>query len=199
MKQLHKPEFFGWSAFQEAQNIDFHSFLWRRDKGNILFDPLPMSGHDRQHLESLGGAEYIIVTNSDHIRDAVNLAAHFSAQIWGPVGENNNFPIPCSHWLKQGDKKIPGLEVFEMDGSKTAGELAVIINETTLVTGDLIRSHEGGRLCLLPDMKLKNKNLAIQSVKQFASRSKIDAVLTGDGWPVFRDGAKILDELFASL
>ena len=67
------------------------------------------------------------------------------------------------------------------------------------ITGDLIRAHEGGRLRLLPDAKLANKKRALESVKRIAAMGPFDAVLPGDGWPVFRDAQTVLDELVASL
>ena len=54
MKQLHRPDLFNWSVFNEDRNIDFHGLCWVRPEGNVVIDPLPMSDHDRQHLQSLG-------------------------------------------------------------------------------------------------------------------------------------------------
>ena len=83
-------------------------------------------------------------------------------------------------------------------GSKTLGELALVLEGTTLVTGDLIRAHEGGRLCLLPDAKLTDSDAARSSVRRLAALPGIEAVLVGDGWPVFRHGAETLRELVDS-
>ena len=85
-----------------------------------------------------------------------------------------------------------------MAGSKTPGELALTLEGTTLVTGDLIRAHEGGRLCLVPDAKLSDPAAARASVRRLAALPGIDAVLVGDGWPVFRHGAEALRELVDS-
>jgi hypothetical protein len=84
-----------------------------------------------------------------------------------------------------------------LNGSKTPGELALLLEETTLITGDLIRSHQAGKLCLLPDEKLSNKREAIASLKRLTELPGIDAVLPGDGWPVFRNGAQVLADLAA--
>jgi hypothetical protein len=65
---------FGWSRFDERRNLDFCSVAWVRPGGNVLIDPLPMIEHDFAHLEALGGAALIIITNSDHTRDAQKLA-----------------------------------------------------------------------------------------------------------------------------
>jgi|TARA_Y100000310_G_scaffold336490_1_gene421164 hypothetical protein len=199
MKKLHKQNLYCWSEFDEDRNIDFHSYLWVRDDGNVVIDPLPLTEHDAAHLHSLGKVTHIIITNSDHIRDAEQLSLQTGAEVWGPEGEKDTFPIPCSKWLGEGDAPMPGLKVYALHGSKTAGELALSIEDSTLVTGDLIRAHEGGKLCMLPDAKLTDKQLAVESALHLAKISSIDAILPGDGWPVFRDGQVVLKQLAGML
>ena len=199
MKRLHRDDLFGWSVFDESRNIDFHGLAWVHDGGNVLVDPVPMSPHDEAHLRQLGGAAWIVVTNSDHTRDAARLAGAFDAKVLGPRLERDRFPIRCDDWLGQDDAVVSGLVVHEMAGSKTPGELALTLDGATLVTGDLVRAHEGGRLCLLPDAKLADPDLARSSVRRLAALPDIDAVLVGDGWPVFRHGAEALRELVDSL
>ena len=198
MKRLHRDDIFGWSVFDESRNIDFHGLAWIRDDGNVLVDPVPMSEHDEAHLRDLGGAATIVITNSDHTRDAVALAEKFGAKILGPRGEQEGFPIRCDGWLGQDDTVVPGLTAHAVSGSKTPGELALTLEGTTLITGDLIRAHQGGRLCLVPDAKLTDPEAARSSVRRLAALPDIDAVLVGDGWPVFRHGAQALRELVDS-
>ena len=95
-------------------------------------------------------------------------------------------------------REIALLVVHEVAGSKTPGELALVLDGTTLVTGDLIRAHEGGRLCLVPDAKLADPGAARSSARRLAALPGIESVLVGDGWPVFRHGAEALRELVDS-
>lgn len=199
MKRLHRKDLFGWSRFDEPRNIDFHSVLWVRPAGNVAIDPLLLTEHDQRHLAELGGLATIVVTNSDHVRAAAELAQATGAAVLGPAGERSSFPIACSRWLADGDEVVPGLRVYELAGSKTPGELALVLERSTLITGDLVRAHEGGRLCLLPDAKLANRAAAVESARRLAGIVTIDAVLPGDGWPMFRAGHAALDELVASL
>jgi hypothetical protein len=199
VKRLHRSDLYGWSRFDEARNIDFHSLLWVRDGGNVVVDPLPLSDHDRDHLASLGGVATIVVTNSDHVREAAALAEQHGAEICGPAAERDRFPIECDRWVDEGDEIAPGLAVLAMSGSKTPGELALVLDGSTLITGDLVRAHDGGRLCMLPDPKLSDRSLAVASVQRLAELPGIDAVLVGDGWPVFRDGGRALRELAGEL
>ncbi|MBK7582578.1 MAG: MBL fold metallo-hydrolase [Myxococcales bacterium] len=199
MKKLHRPDLFSWSCFDEARNIDFNSLLWVRPAGNVVVDPLPLSAHDRAHLLELGGAALIIVTNSDHVREALAVAELTNAEIAGPGAEREKFPIPCGRWLVAGDEPVPGMKVLELHGSKTPGELALLIGEHSLVTGDLVRAHQAGSLCLLPDAKLGNRAHALESLRGLLDHTQLEAVLVGDGWPIFRDGHRALRELAASV
>ena len=199
MKLLHRQDLFSWSEFNEERNLDFNSLLWQRSNGNVLIDPLPMSEHDRRHLESLGGAKFIVVTNSDHCRDAEKIASDTGAKLYGPNREKVGFPIACDQWLQNSDQVVPGLIVIELAGSKTPGELALLLEGSTLITGDLIRCHKAGELCFLPDAKLSNKSNAIESLEHLAAMPGIDAVLPGDGWPIFRYGAEAIYRLVRSL
>ncbi len=199
MKRLHRPDLYAWSAFDRDRNIDFNSVLWVREGGNLAVDPLPLSAHDRAHLDALGGVATIVITNSDHVREAATLAAATGARVLGPAGERGDFPIPCDAWLADGDEVVAGLRALALDGSKTPGELALVLDGTTLITGDLVRAHEGGKLCLLPDPKLSDKRAALDSARRLAAQPGLEAVVPGDGWPVFRDAAAVLNELVADL
>ena len=124
-------------------------------------------------------------------------AEQTGAEIWGPAGEKADFPIKCTKWLSEGKNIINGLYVYSLNCSKTDGELAFIVEENISITGDLIRAHAGGRLCILPDAKLKNAEKA--SVKKLISTKDIHAILPRDGWPIFRHGEEALSELIASI
>jgi hypothetical protein len=192
VKQLHRSDLFNWSEFNEERNIDFNGTLWLSPAGNVLIDPVTLTEHDINHLESLGGAAHVIITNSDHVRDAAKILLITGAKCWGPAAEKENFPISCDGWLSEEEQPIKGIEVFCLNGSKTPGELALLIDNKTLVTGDLIRSHEGGHLRTLPEAKLQNRELALKSIKRMASITNIQAVIPGDGWPVFNYGHEAL-------
>ena len=189
----------GWSVFNEERNIDFHGTLLVNPAGNVLIDPLPLNEHDENHLDSLGGAAHLIITNSDHVRDAAKILLYTGAKSWGPLGEKEKFPLDCDGWLQNGDKPISNIEVFCMEGSKTYGELAILIDENTLVTGDIIRANEGGKLSMLPEEKLQDREQALNSIKRLAAIKSIEAVIPGDGWPVFKNGHDALTELAENL
>ena len=52
---------------------------------------------------------------------------------------------------------------------------------------------------MLPYAKIKDRQAAVASVKRMASLENIQAVLPGDGWPVFHQGKEALNKLAASI
>ena len=48
---------------------------------------------------------------------------------------------------------------------------------------------------MLPEGKLKDKELALNSIKRLAAIKSIEAVIPGDGWPIFNNGHDALIEL----
>ncbi len=199
MKLLHRDDLFGWSVFDEARNIDFHSILWRRSSGNVIIDPLPLSDHDENHARTLGDVALVVVTNSDHVRAAEERRKAAGAEIVGPVGEKDDFPVACDRWVGEGDDIVEGLGVIEMHGSKTPGELALVLERETLITGDLVRGQRAGQLNILPAEKLSDPKAAAESVQRLADLPDIWAVLPGDGWPIFRNGHESLQLLAKKL
>ncbi|MGI0491400.1 hypothetical protein ACN4EG_06285 [Alkalinema pantanalense CENA528] len=205
MKSLHRSDLYSWSIFDSDRNIDFNGIVWSRPSGNILIDPVPLSKHDWRHLQSLGGADWIVITNSDHLRDTLSIAQQTGAQVAAPKAERATLVKledslgSTIRWLGDGDELVPQLQVIELSGSKTPGELALLLGGHTLITGDLIRAPRAGSLALLPDAKLQDRAAAIASVQRLAILKGIEAVLVGDGWSIFRDGHDRLQELLHTL
>jgi glyoxylase-like metal-dependent hydrolase (beta-lactamase superfamily II) len=199
MRHLHRSDLFTWSRYDEPLGIDFNGILWRREGGNVLVDPPPLADHDARHLDALGGAGWILITTSDHVRGAREIAAITGARLLGPAGERAGFPVACAGWLSEGDEPFPGLRVHELGGSKTEGELALVLDETTAIFGDAVRAHRAGALMLLRREKLRDPPRLLESVRRVrALHPRIDHVLVGDGWSAFNDGGALLDALLAS-
>ena len=185
MKHLHRPDLRCWSAFDESRDIDFNSVAWIRAGGNVLVDPMPMGEHDLAQLTELGGAAHIVITNSDHLRDGIALAERFGAELVAPQAEREVFPAAVTRFVGDGDEVVEGLGVFELDGSKTPGELSLLLDHDTLITSDLVRAQRPGQLNLLPDEKLSDRAAAVRSVARLAQLPGLSAVLVGDGWSLF--------------
>ncbi|MDP1824245.1 MAG: MBL fold metallo-hydrolase [Archangium sp.] len=194
MKRLHRKDLYGWSTFHAPLDLDFNSVLWVREGGNVAVDPLPLSEHDLAHVQKLGGVAQIVVTNSAHLRAALDLQKATGAKLIGPAGEREK--LTCDRYVSDGDEVVPGLVVRGMNGSKTPGELALVLEDTTLITGDLVRGHRADALHLLPSEKLSDRPAAIASLRRLLElHPRIEAILVGDGWCLFREGHQRLSEL----
>lgn len=194
MKRLHREDLYGWSTFHAPLDLDFNSVLWVREGGNVAIDPLPLSEHDLAHLQKLGGVAQIVITNSAHLRGALELQKATGAQLIGPSGEREK--LTCDRYVTDGESVVPGLVVRVMDGSKTPGELALVLEDTTLITGDLVRAHRADTLTLLAPEKLRDRPAAIASLRGLLElHPRIEAILVGDGWCLFREGQRRLREL----
>lgn len=195
MKATHRADIFTFSRFDPVRNVDFNAWFLVREDGNVLVDPVEMSEHDIAHANELGGVAWIVITNSDHVRAAPELAKLFGAHVAGPAAEREGFPVACDRWLAGGDAAFPGIEIVAFSGSKTPGELALVVDGDTLVTGDLVRAHKGGGIHLLPDAKLVDRGAALASLRALTEQHHLRAVLVGDGWPLFADAHAHLERL----
>ena len=52
---------------------------------------------------------------------------------------------------------------------------------------------------MLPEEKLQDRELAVNSIKRIADVKSIEAVIPGDGWPIFNNGHDALIELAKNL
>jgi len=199
MKRLHRPDLFTWSAYDEPLHVDFNGFLWTRAGGNVLVDPVALSAADERHLAALGGAAWILITNSSHVRAAREISSRTGAKLLGPAGERERFPVACERWLADGEEPFPGLVVREIHGSKTDGELALVLEENTAIFGDVVRAHQAGALMLLPREKLRDPAKVEESLRRFRTlHPRVAHVLVGDGWCAFGSGGALLDALLGS-
>ena len=80
MKRVMFDDLYMWSVFNEEKQFDFNGFLWVREDGNILIDPVPVGASDAKQLDELGGAALIVLTNRDHERDAEAFKERTGAQ-----------------------------------------------------------------------------------------------------------------------
>ncbi len=185
MKQLVIPGFYSWSEFSHAKQMDFNGYLWVREGGNLLIDPVPMSDDDIRFTEAQGGVRWCIITNADHARDVAHLRQHFGFTVAAHSTDAPRLGVPVDERLEDGDEPIPGLHVLHLAHGKTPGEVALWLPErSTLVAGDILQGAPAGALSLPADSKLADPPRAALELRKLL-RLPVANLLVGDGHSLF--------------
>lgn len=192
MKRLILDDIYTWSVFSEIRQIDFNGYLWVRDEGNIVIDPVEMSETDQKQLEKLGGAKWIIITNRDHEREAEAFQKWTKAEIIVHEADAELIDIKPTRTIKDGETIVPGLRAIHLQYGKSPGEIALYFSDkNAILFGDIVAGEPMGSLSLLADEKLEDPSkAALQLRKVLALR--FNTVLVGDGHSIFKDGEQEL-------
>lgn len=192
MKRLIVEDLYSWSVFSEVRQIDFNGHLWVREDGNIAIDPVPMSDADRTHLEELGGAKYIVITNRDHEREAAAFQEWTGAEVIVHEADAKLLEIKPSRTISDGETIVPGLRAVHLPYGKSPGEIALYFTEKqTILFGDVVAGEPMGRLTLLADEKLEDAQKAAMQLRKVLAL-RFNTVLVGDGHSLFREGRQEL-------
>jgi uncharacterized cupin superfamily protein/glyoxylase-like metal-dependent hydrolase (beta-lactamase superfamily II) len=207
MKRTSLEGLYVWSAFQPDRAIDFNGFFWqRRDGGNVLVDPLPLAEAQAAFIRERGGARWILITNADHWRATDPARDRFGAEVYVPASERERLARDgrrADHGYETAGDLPAGLReevaVLPIRGGKTECETALYLEPIkALLFGDVVRSHDSGRLTLLPDAKLQDKAAVLASLRR-AIPLPFEAILLGDGDCVFRDARETLFRMLDDL
>ena len=195
-----------WGDYQPDRGIDFNGFHWKRPEGALLIDPMPLNELGLTKLRELGGARWVLITNAEHLRAGPELKQAFSAQLIAPTEERerlgeNAALVDC--WFENSEDLPPELRadirVFPLRGGKSPMEPALYLEPLqALYFADLVRSHETGRLRLLPDPKLTDRALVLSTLSEIPDVS-IEAILLGDGDGIYNGAQGALRRFRAEL
>jgi uncharacterized cupin superfamily protein len=171
-----------WSVFNEVRQIDFNGHLWVRQEGNVLIDPVAMIESDLQQLKALGSVKFIVITNSDHEREATDFRERTGAQIVAHQLDAPRMQCSADVMVTDGDLIVPGLRAVHLEsGGKSPGEIALHWTERGIVlSGDLIVGAPLGQLSLLMDEKLQDPPAAALACRKLLALD-FDTLLVGDG------------------
>lgn len=192
MKRLIFEDIYSWSVFSEMRQIDFNGYLWVRDEGNILIDPVEMSDEDRVQFENLGGAKWIVITNRDHEREAEAFQEWTNAEVIVHETDAELVNITPDRTISDGETIVPGLEAIHLQYGKSPGEIALYFSEkNAILFGDIVAGEPMGRLTLLADEKLEDPSKAAMQLRKVLGL-RFNAVLVGDGHSIFKEGRQEL-------
>ena len=174
-----------WSVWQPDRKMFFNSFFLERPEGNLVIDPLIANDDDLAFVRDRGGVRLIVISNRDHERKARELAAGFNAAIATGEREAALLAGPVDRLLAAGEELVDGIEVIELLGGKSPGEIALSLRrEKAAIVGDALWGDPAGSLRLPPDEKLADPARAVLSLRQIWAL-RLDTLLVGDGACLF--------------
>ena len=195
MKRLLLPDFYSWSVFSEARQIDFNGHLWVREGGNVVIDPVAISEADLAQLKELGGAALIVVTNRDHERMTALLKKQTGAEVVAHEEDADSFSFPVDRAVVEGDEVVPGMEVIHLRYGKSPGEIALVWPELgAAFISDLIWGGPSGAFSFLPDAKLADPPRAALELRKLLAYPQITTILVGDDHSIFGNARERLLE-----
>ena len=211
MKLTRIPGLSTWPVYQPERRIDFNGFLLAGPAsgaaGGVLVDPMPLDTAQLTQVSEQGGVGFVLITNADHLRAGAELADRFGSQLVAPGPDRERFAASVQDrvdaWFGPDDQLPEPLaalfDVVWLGGGKSTLEPALYWTaQRAWIFGDLVRSHESGRLRLLPPPKLSDEDRARADVLALLDRPA-EAVLLGDGDSIFAGAKQALDELAATL
>ncbi|MCC7262824.1 MAG: cupin domain-containing protein [Candidatus Latescibacteria bacterium] len=194
MKQILFDDLYLWSVFNETRQLDFNGHLWVRPEGNVLVDPVVMIPSDLEQLERLGGAAWIVLTNTDHERQTEFFRQRTGARVAAHELDAAQLLIPVDRRLADGEEVVPGLRVIHLRHGKSPGEVALYWPQKKLVlAGDLVVGAPVGRISLLMDEKLQDPSRAALELRRLLALD-FAHLLVGDGHAILHQGRERLLE-----
>ncbi len=199
MKRLSLENFYSWSVFSEARQIDFSGHLWVREGGNVVIDPVAISEPDLAQLIDLGGAAFILATNRDHARMSVFFKEQTGAEVLAHEADVATFSFPIDRTVADGEELVPGMKVVHLRYGKSAGEIALVWPGLgAAFISDLVWGGPSGSLSFLPDEFLADPPKAALELRKLLAYPQIETILVGDGDSIFGNGRQRLLECLVS-
>lgn len=189
MKQL-LPGIWQWSWFSEEKQLNFNGLFLTVGEHKIVIDPPPMTADASTLIRRQGALDYIIVTNRDHIREAVTYQAEFRCQLQVPEADASQMEVKPSKTYKDGELLPGGIWAVQLKDQKSPGESALYIQQGkgVLIVGDALIGKPAGALSLLAPEKYGDIGKAKEGLRRLL-KYNFDSILVGDGASII-GGAK---------
>jgi glyoxylase-like metal-dependent hydrolase (beta-lactamase superfamily II) len=181
VKQL-LPGIWQWSWFSEEKQLDFNGLFLTVGEHKIVIDPPPITAEASTLIRRQGALDYIIVTNRDHIREAVTCQMEFRCQLQVPEADAPQMDVKPSKTYKDGELLPGGIWAIQLKDQKSPGESALYIQQGkgVLIVGDALIGKPAGGLNLLPAERYADIAKAKEGLRRLL-KYNFDSILVGDG------------------
>ena len=193
MKQL-LPGIWQWSWFSEEKQLNFNGLFLTVGEHKIVIDPPPMTADASTLIRRQGALDYIIVTNRDHIREAVTYQTEFRCQLQVPEADAPQMEVKPSKTYKDGELLPGGIWAVQLKDQKSLGESALYIQQGkgVLIVGDALIGKPAGALSLLAPEKYGDIGKAKEGLRRLL-KYNFDSILVGDGASIIGGAKQVLE------
>jgi glyoxylase-like metal-dependent hydrolase (beta-lactamase superfamily II) len=193
MRQI-LPGIWQWSWFSDEKQLDFNGLFLTVGEHRILVDPPPMTPADVQQVQRGGRVDYILITNRDHLREAVTYKTQFGCQLWLPEIDAPQMDVKADKTYKDGELLSGGIWAVHLSNQKSPGECALFIQQGKgiMIVGDALIGKTPGSVTMLPAEKYADPTKAREGLRRLL-KYNFDSLLVGDGASLL-SGAKLAVE-----
>lgn len=184
-----------WSWFSDEKQIDFNGLFLTVGEHKIIIDPPPMTAEASTMIRRNGPVDYIIVTNRDHVREAVTVQAEFKCQLFVPEADAAQMDVKATKTFKDQELLPGGIWVIQLKDQKSPGESALFIQQGkgVLIVGDALLGKPAGALSMLPAEKYADPEKAREGLRRLL-KYQFDSVLVGDGTSIMTGAKPIMEQ-----
>ncbi len=186
------PDIYEWSWFSAEKGYDFNGHYLVMGRERVLVDPPPLPENDRDWLLRQGPVAAIILTNRDHVREAVACRTLFGAKVLIHALDAPLIDLKPDATFQDGEILPGGLKVIQIQDGKSPGESAVFLERPrVLILGDALIGVPAGSLTMMPPEKFKDPARAragLRALRPYAA----DTILVGDGASLVTGGSTAL-------
>lgn len=197
MKQI-LPYIWQWSSFSEEKQLDFNGLFLHVGEHKILVDPPPMTAEDSTFIRRQGQVDYIIITNRDHVREALSCRRDFGCHVFVPEADAPQMDLQSPRTFKDGELLPGGIWVINLADQKSPGESALFMQQGKgiVIVGDALIGKPAGSLSLLPAEKYADAGKAKEGLRRLL-KYKFDTILVGDGTSILNGAKQVVERVLA--
>lgn len=184
-----------WAWFSSEKGIYFNGHRITLGDQSVLIDPPPMLREDRDR-SSQQKIIAILLTNRDHVRDAMDWRIRLQVPIWAPAPDAMAMDfVILDETYKDGDRLPGGIQAIALADGKSAGESAFYLPLLggIFILGDALIGLPEGALNLLPSEKYADIGKAAHGLRRLLD-FPFEAVLVGDGASILTGGRLAVEQ-----
>ncbi len=188
------PALLLWQAYDASVKSDLFATAVKTKAGIFFIDPILLEPRSLEELIGSNDVAAVLVTNSNHLRDARAFAGRFQAPVFGAAEVVAEFPAGLARPI--GAEEIaPGVSAIALEGA-APGEVAFHFAEDggTVVVGDALINFEPYGFTFLPAKYCTDQKTMKLSLRRLLDRP-FERLFFAHGTPILAQARERLEML----